>query len=58
MSLCSLCGMQLAGEANLCPHHYLAVTDGWATDNRLMWDLLHRGLVPSREARRSVAEAA
>jgi hypothetical protein len=42
MSLCDLCGVQLAGEANFCPHHYLAVSDGWAADNRLMCDLLRR----------------
>ena len=46
MSLCALCGAWLAGDANLCSHHHYAPTDGWAAVNRLMCDLVHRGIVP------------
>ena len=48
MSCCALCGMQLAGDAQLCAHHDYARENGWAADNRLMCDLLHRGIVPPR----------
>jgi hypothetical protein len=47
MSLCTLCGMQLGGVANLCAHHELPVS-GSAAQNRIMCDLLHRGGVPPR----------
>lgn len=47
MSLCTVCGMQLEGVANLCAHHELPVS-GWAAQNRIMCDLLHRGVVPPR----------
>jgi len=40
--------MQLAGDAQLCAHHDYARENGWAADNRLMCDLLHRGIVPPR----------
>lgn len=48
MSLCAQCGLQLAGDAALSPHHHDASRNGWAAENRLMCDLLHRGIVPSR----------
>jgi hypothetical protein len=47
MSLCDLCAMQLGGDASLCAHHELPVS-GWAAQNRIMCDLLHRGVVPPR----------
>jgi hypothetical protein len=47
MSLCAACGMQLGGDATLCAHH-AAGSLGWATENRIMCDLLHRGIVPPR----------
>ena len=51
MSCCALCGMQLVGDAQLCPHHDFAAENRWAVDNRLMCDLLHRGIIPPpREA--------
>src|SRR5262245_61845519 len=39
-----MCGMELAGEANLCAAHDLPVTDRWAAENRLMCNFLHRGI--------------
>jgi hypothetical protein len=47
MGLCTLCGMQLGGAATLCAHHDQLVS-GWAAQNRIMCDLLHRGVVPPR----------
>ena len=48
MNLCASCGMQLAGEANLCAHHDAGGLIGWAVSNRIMCDFFHRGIVPSR----------
>ena len=48
MSLCSSCGLQLSGNAALCPHHHMIYGDGWAQANRIMCDFFHRGFVPSR----------
>ena len=47
MSVCSLCGMLVASHTALCSHHDRPVDD-WATQNRIMCDLLHRGVVPPR----------
>ncbi len=47
MSLCSVCAAQLWGDAPLCAHHDLS-EEGWAAQNRIMCDLLHRGVAPSR----------
>jgi hypothetical protein len=47
MACCSLCGSLLAGDARLCAHHELAGR-GWALENRIMCDLLHRGIAPPR----------
>jgi hypothetical protein len=47
MSLCSVCGIQLGGDASLCTHHDVPA-HGWAAENRIMCDLLHRGIVPPR----------
>ncbi|HEY7520625.1 MAG TPA: hypothetical protein VIE36_20230 [Methylomirabilota bacterium] len=47
MTLCSLCGMQLASLTALCAHHDRPA-DHWAAQNRIMCNLLHRGVVPPR----------
>jgi len=48
MSLCVMCGMQLAADACLCPQHDPTAPTGWALENRIMCDFLHRGVVPRR----------
>jgi hypothetical protein len=50
MSLCASCGLQLSGDAGLCPHHHCVYGDDWAVANRIMCDFFHRGKVPSRLA--------
>jgi hypothetical protein len=47
MSLCVVCGTQLAGDTGLCSNHSTAAAEGWAVVNRLMCDFLHRGVAPS-----------
>lgn len=48
MSLCASCGLQLAGDAGLCPHHHCVYGGDWATANRIQCDFFHRGIVPKR----------
>jgi hypothetical protein len=48
MSLCVVCATRLAGEDSLCPHHHNGLDDGWALTNRIMCNLLHRGIVVAR----------
>jgi hypothetical protein len=48
MSVCASCGSQLSDGSSLCRHHHVASEDGWAAGNRILCDLLHRGVVPSR----------
>jgi hypothetical protein len=48
MSLCASCGLQLSGEAGLCPHHHCVYGDDWAVANRIMCDFFHRQKVPPR----------
>ena len=48
MSLCASCGLQLAANTSLCPHHHAAHADGWAEANRILCDFVHRGIVPRR----------
>jgi hypothetical protein len=50
MSLCASCGLQLTGDAALCPHHHCVYGDDWAVANRIMCDFFHRGKVPPRLA--------
>jgi hypothetical protein len=50
MSLCASCGLQLSGEAALCPHHHCVYGDDWAVANRIMCDFFHRKKVPPRLA--------
>jgi hypothetical protein len=48
MSLCSVCGQQVVGNAGLCARHAAVSTDGWAVGNRIMCDYFHRGIAPPR----------
>jgi len=48
MSLCASCGLQLSGDASLCPHHHCVYGDDWAVANRIMCDFFHRGKIPPR----------
>lgn len=48
MNLCVVCGGQLGGEVSLCAHHVSGFEEGWATTNRIMCNLLHRGIVVTR----------
>jgi hypothetical protein len=48
VSICASCGLQLAGDSALCPHHHCVFGDDWAEGNRLMCDFFHRGKVPPR----------
>ena len=50
MSLCASCGLQLSGQAALCPHHHCVYGDDWAVANRIMCDFFHRKKVPPRLA--------
>jgi len=38
----------LVGDTCLCPHHDPAAPTGWARENRILCDLLHRGVEPRR----------
>jgi hypothetical protein len=48
MSLCASCGLQLSGDAGLCPHHHCVYGDDWAVANKIMCDFFHRKKVPPR----------
>lgn len=50
MSLCAACGAVLPGDDDLCAHHVLERLDQ-GPSNRVMCDLLHRGVVPRRLTR-------
>ncbi len=47
MNRCCACGIELSEAMTLCPHHHFHDA-GWAATNRIMCELLHRGLVPPR----------
>jgi hypothetical protein len=51
MNHCAVCGQELVGEVGLCPYHYGVEADGWSSVNRIMCDLIHRGIVPPRLSR-------
>lgn len=52
MTLCAACGLQLYGGHALCPHHHVVSEgDRWAAGNRIMCDIIHRGIFPPRLAR-------
>ena len=48
MTLCASCGLQLSGDAELCPHHHCIYSDDWAAANRIMCDFFHRRRLPPR----------
>lgn len=43
--ICPACGSTTAGE--ICDHH-TRIADEWSGGNRVMCDLIHRGVVPAR----------
>ncbi|HXH81485.1 MAG TPA: hypothetical protein VNN07_01000 [Candidatus Tectomicrobia bacterium] len=46
MTACALCGARLVGSRGLCGRHDEDTSAGsWATENRIMCDLLRRGIV-------------
>lgn len=48
MSLCASCGSELSDGTSLCRHHHLSLEVGWAQSNRMVCDLVHRGIQPAR----------
>lgn len=48
MSVCASCGLNLSGDAGICSHHLVIYGDDWARANKIICDLLHRGIAPSR----------
>ena len=48
MSLCPVCGQQLARHAGLCARHVGLDAESWAASNRIMCDFFHRGIAPQR----------
>ena len=47
MRPCLVCGQRVRGVA-LCAHHAGGAADGWAANNRIMCDFVHRGIAPPR----------
>ena len=49
MSLCMVCGLDLAGPAEICGYHLGDSDDApWAASNRALCDALHRGILLRR----------
>jgi hypothetical protein len=48
MTLCPYCGRPVIGAAELCGYHSLPDRADWASRNRIMCDLIHRGIAPPR----------
>lgn len=46
MSLCPSCGLDTPD--GFCSHHATDSGDAWAISNRIMCDLIHRGVAPMR----------
>ena len=42
-----MCGASLYHDAQICPYHHSSDLD-WPVFNRIMCDLLHRGVEPAR----------
>jgi hypothetical protein len=40
--------MEVEEDLALCAHHLFGNDDDWAASNRVMCDLVHRGVVPRR----------
>jgi hypothetical protein len=51
VSWCAFCGLALSGKAALCRHHAVAYGQDWAVANRIICDLIHRGVVPAASVR-------
>jgi len=47
MSLCAVCGHTTGEPGSVCGYHGAGHGDDWARENRLMCDLLHRGITSS-----------
>jgi len=47
MSPCATCGHPTGDPGSVCGHHTVDHGDDWARGNRLMCDLLHRGITSS-----------
>jgi len=45
MSLCALCGQSTNDGGNACAYHFARREEGWAVENRIMCDFVHRGIV-------------
>jgi hypothetical protein len=58
ISVCALCGQALDSGTALCAHHQRRADDGWAIENRIICNLIHRGIVPPRLSAAERAEAA
>jgi hypothetical protein len=52
MSLCVVCGYSTLDSNDICTHHTASYAADWAIGNRLMCDLLHRGIVSTPASRR------
>ena len=49
MTRCGACGMEsITDNGGLCPHHVSARDSAWCVANRIMNDLLMRGIEPVR----------
>jgi hypothetical protein len=47
MSICIACAAELPSADALCPHHHTgAPGEEWARWNRIVCDLIHRGIEP------------
>ena len=44
MRLCAFCGQPTGDPGGVCGYHSAGHRDDWARGNRLMCDLLHRGI--------------
>lgn len=56
MNQCAFCGLALSRH-DLCPHHITVIDVDWATQNRIVCDLIHRGVVgDARNALRAAAK--
>jgi hypothetical protein len=45
--ICAACSVELSDGGELCPHHHASFAgDHWAYWNRVMCDLIHRGIEP------------
>lgn len=47
---CCQCGSASASGTGICPYHGAAFPEGWADENRILCDLIHRRIEPARLA--------